>query len=499
MSKIYVDIGNSKNETNSALPKAKGQIAEIKTEVSSVKRNIYYKVQDRNNISNRLNNANNELSQIESKIQTLYYELNEFLDNYNYAEERILSSVVGDKGRSKSANELLFDVIKDTDVDPQITLSDIIRSILGITTTDNDSKINSLLELLFKTITGSIKSNNQKEKDIDTTKITKEVFDVFANFFDGVGDVSDDADLKFASPLIEYFSTLYGFSTTKYESGADATAGWLSLFDKSASLENALYKYFEKTLDPYQASKLYDKFGNGAAGLSIIGSIANFAKEGIESFQIFTDPNSKWYDKTGQLVDFWGSGVKTIGKTYIATDCSSKVLQFVSKPGNQILATELPELKFTSTKAAAQKLAKAQTYLALGDVAFSSISGGIKKYGQCMEDGEFTWKDAGSVGVSFSCDGLSAVGRGLTFGLVDIDGEAMAQNLEAKADEFVHGDSWAASYIRNEDNNVVLRFGVSVGSGAYLLGKEAVEGVTNGAKAVGGWVSNAWNGFKSIF
>ena len=47
-------------------------------------------------------------------------------------------------------------------------------------------------------------------------------------------------------------------------------------------------------------------------------------------------------------------------------------------------------------------------------------------------------------------------------GLVDFDAENVADDLESDADEFVRGDSWAAQYIRNQDNNVVLRFGVSI-------------------------------------
>lgn len=499
MAKIYVDINNSKNETNSALPKAKGNISDIKSDVKGVKRNLYYKIQDKDNISSRLNNSVSELTNIQEKIQTLYYELNEYLDSYDYTEERIVSSVFGDKGKSKSSNADMFDSVDGNQDKNKKTLLDLIKNILGITIFNNNDMFSSVYELLFKTISGLNSNNDNNTNKADTTKITKKVFDIIGNFFDGVGELSDDADLSFASPLIEYFSELYGFTTSQYNSSGDAAAGWLSLFDKSGKVETGLYNYFLENLDPYQASKLYDKFGNKMTGLSVIGSMAGFIGNGIESYEIFTDPNAKWYDKTGQLIDFWGSGAKAIGNTYIATDCSSKVLQFVSKPGNQILATESPKLTFSASSAAKKKLAKASTYVALADVGFSFVSGGVKKYGECMEDGEFSWKDAGSVGMASSCDGLAAVGRGLTFGLVDIDGQAMAQNLENKANDFIRGDSWAANYIRNEDNNDILRFGVSVGSGAYLLGKEAYEGLKSGAQTVGGWISSGWDAMKNIF
>lgn len=79
------------------------------------------------------------------------------------------------------------------------------------------------------------------------------------------------------------------------------------------------------------------------------------------------------------------------------------------------------------------------------------------------------------------------------------DSEKVATDIENDADNFARGDSWAAKYIRNQDNNVILRFGVSVGSGGYLLGKKVVNGVADRAKTVGSWISTGWNVVTNLF
>lgn len=511
MSKIYVDIGTAKNDTNSALPKAKNGISNISSSLSGLKRDINYKVRNKNDISDRMTGAANELSDIASELQGLYYSINRFLDSYDYAEERIISNQFNDNGRSKSVNELAFDSTDKTENKTIETLLNEIAKILGLTSFVPGDIPGSLISLLTKKIIeGLLNKNGNVPKFNNTVTGEKNIFDIISDFFKVSGKGADklfdklnlDSDaakyagstLDLSGNLVDYMGSLYEMFTNDYKSPSETTAGWLSLFEKSTKTETGLYKFFEKILHPYQASNLYDKYNDGMTGLKIIGSIAGFIKECINSYEVFSDGNSKSYDKAAQLIDFWGAGFKTIGNVYIATDCSSKVLQFVSKPGmNQILATELPKLSFSSTAEVAKKAKVAGTYIALGDVVFSAISGGVRKYGECMEDGKFTWKDAGSVGVALACDGLSAVGRGLTLGIVNVDGKAMSNYFESEADNFARGDSWAAKYIRDEEHDVVSRFLVSVGSGGCILVKSAAEGLASGAKIVGGWISSAWN------
>lgn len=155
---------------------------------------------------------------------------------------------------------------------------------------------------------------------------------------------------------------------------------------------------------------------------------------------------------------------------------------FVGKKGNQILAAEPLKLQYTTDSAITSNIKKAYTWLQIGNVLFSSISGGVKKFGQVKEDGTFDWSDVGSVGTAASCHGLNAVVQGLTFGIVEFDADAMTNNLESRVDSFLQSDSALADYIKDEDNFIVWRYGASVGVGAKILGEE----VWDTAKYVGG-------------
>ena len=109
------------------------------------------------------------------------------------------------------------------------------------------------------------------------------------------------------------------------------------------------------------------------------------------------------------------------------------------------------------------------------------------------KDGNFTLGDAGSVGVYGSLSGLEAISDFFTLGLLDFDSESIAADLESDVVTFMREDNWAANYINNTDNNAVLRFGLSIGVGGYLIGENVVEAVVNRYNTVASWGATAWN------
>lgn len=74
-----------------------------------------------------------------------------------------------------------------------------------------------------------------------------------------------------------------------------------------------------------------------------------------------------------------------------------------------------------------------------------------------------------------------------------IDGEKVADELETDASDYLKNDSWAAKYVKDQNKNAVLRFGVSMGIGTELVAKKVITGVGDGVNAVGGWISDGWN------
>ncbi len=497
MSKIKVDIESARNETNTALPNVRNQINTIASGIQSQRYGIYNAVLSRNGINDQFNSINRSLSNINSRIQQFYSELNRYLDKYSYTEDRIVQSATGTREMTgPSSNAAQFDPTGKTHSTAEINTLDIIKSILSCYSVGGvipQTLIGATLEF-YKTIFGGNLSKQEIGEAIKT------VLSEFGSVSEGISKIGKIEEFGLASPILGYLGTLSETLTKKYDNGLDATSGILSLIGKSAGVETGLFKYYEKTLHPYQAKLLDDKFGNGMGFLSIIGSGTKTVQELIKEYQVLNDPDSKWYDKTSQFFKTIGSGFDTAGKTYTTIRGTDKVLTFVGKKGNQILATEMPTLKYTTSTAATANIDKANTVLALLNVAFSSISGGVKRYGQVTEDGQFDWGDAGSVGVSFSCHGLNAVTQGLTFGLVEFDADAMSTNLENRADAFLERDSKLAQYIKNTDNNVVLRFGASIGAAAEILGEEVWSGVkyaggkvVDGTKAAADWVAKTWD------
>ena len=251
-------------------------------------------------------------------------------------------------------------------------------------------------------------------------------------------------------------------------------------------------------------SKLDAKFGKTMIGLSIASDVAGIADSAIDTYKVFVDPESSAYDKAAETIKASDSFLNLGKDVYIASQTSSKTLQFVSNAGgsskavNQILATE-QKLKFTTSTAVTQKVKNVGAGFTIGSAVVSGISSGVKQYGEVTEDGKFDMGDAGSVGMNFALSGLDSMANSVTLGLVDFDAEKVADDLESDAAEFVRGDSWAASVIRDQEVWAPARFVVSVGAGTYILGENVVEGVANGAKTVGSWISTGWNTVTNLF
>lgn len=353
----------------------------------------------------------------------------------------------------------------------------------------------------------SVLMNNffgEQSNDIFTGNDIKTGLSFISKINKVIGKYGENSKVGLSSSVLSYLSTLVGITNSNSSSGLDITSDILSLFKSSIKVEDGIYKYYEKTLHPYEMSKLDAKFGKTMIGLSIISDIAGMADSAIDTYKVYVDPESSAYDKAAESIKAIDPFLNLGKDVYIASQASKKTLQFVnsaagsSKAVNQILATE-QKLKFTTSPAVAQTIKNVGAGFTIGSAAISGISSGVKQYGEVTADGEFDMGDAGSVGTNFAISGLDSMANSLTFGLVDIDAEKVSDDLESDAVEFAKDDNWAANYIRNEDNNVVLRFGVSIGAGAYILGENIVEGVADGAKAVGSWVSTGWNKITNLF
>lgn len=422
-----------------------------------------------------------------------------YLNNVNLYHKKVIDK----NNTTKEAINRIFSNVKFTDISYRIAfvsknlqlvqwqryiedLSDIVSPGNGVFNTEYIEK--KFAGRFLPTV-----NENTKAGDGDL----KSILAFIAGINKNIGKYGENEGATLASSILSYLSTLSGIATSDNLSDIDVTSSILSLFGGSVGVESGIYKYFENTLHPYEVSKLDGKFGKAMLGLSIIASVAKAADTGIDVYKIFSDPNSTVYDKAAQLIKMGGAVFDVGGDVYIAQQAGSKALRFVnsasgSKAVNQILVTE-QKLKYTTSAAASNKISNATTVLAIGSVVASTASSAIKRYGQVSADGEVDMGDVGSVGIHGSLSGINTVTSTLTFGVVNFDSEEVASDLENDADDFLEGDSWAAQYVKDQDNNAVARMGVSIGIGGYLVGKKVVNGVAGAAETVGSWVSTGWN------
>lgn len=363
-------------------------------------------------------------------------------------------------------------------------LSDLLKALLGTTIPSPDTTRSLALQLLMKNIFYSQNDDSSAGEKIKTG------LNFLSKLNKNIGKYTENERVTLSSSVLGYLSTLCGIAnSTESKTDIDIISDILSLFKAPIDVENSIYKYFEKTLHPYEVVKLDAKFGKVMTEISLLSGLIGTTDEGIDTYKVFIDQDSTAYDKAAQSIKMGGSVIDFGGKIYVASQARTKTLRFVDEA---IGAKIESKLKFTTSEAVTKKIANVNMAVDLVDVGASTIASGIKQYGKVTADGELDWNDIGSVGVYGSLSGLDKVTSKLTLGLVNFDSEKVAGELETDVSDFVNSDSWAANYIRNKDNNVVLRVGVSVGAGAYMVGEKIVDGVVDCANTVGSWGAAGW-------
>ena len=444
MSRTIINVG-AVIDAASQINSAKTSVSSAKSSFTQTRNSIDGKVQNRSNIRNRLTTVQNQLSSIDSQI-----------------------------GKIRSMVQSGANLYRSTD--------DAVESWRG-----------EIKNAVSARVSSSATSNWAAQFRSSNTMASK--LNYLSKVVKGVGKYTKSDKTTLSSSFLSYLGTLHDVFTSKNSTGVDVASSLLSLMKSSANVEKSIFDYYEKILHPYEAAKLDAKFGKAMTGVKIAADVFGTADATLKAYKVFNDPESSAYDKAAEAIKVADPVLQLGSDLYIASKVGTKTLQFVSttsksgKVVNQIL--DQPTLKYTTSEAAATQIKNIGAGVTIGSAVISGISSGVKQYGEVTADGTFDMGDAGSVGLNFGLSGLDSMVSSLTFGLVDFDAEKIADDLEADADEFVRGDSWAAQYIRNTENNSVCRLGVSIGSAAYILGENVVDGVSNGIKTVGSWFTGS--------
>ena len=443
MSKILINVA-SIQMASERIHAAKTSVNFARTGFSQVKSSIDGKIQNRSNIRARLNDVQNQLSDIETRIGKISATVQSGAEKYAQADNCV-KAYRGEVGTAKAVVGLL--------------------------------QSSSNLAAMFK-------DTEEKHTVWEfTSAVTK-----------AIGKYGESETTSAVSSLLGYVGSAINAFHIGTKPRTDVVSDFVSLLKSSADVETGLFDYFEKALHPYEAFKLDTKFGSAMTKLKIGSGILEVVDSGIDVYKTFKDPESSSYDKAAEVIQSFSPMVQLGGDVYVASQCSSKTLQFVNTcpATNQILATY--ELEYATTKAVATKAKNIGAGVTIVSAVVSGGSAAIKEWGEVRQDGKIDVEDAASIGMNFGVGGLCSMAKSVTCGIVDIDAEKAADHLQEDADRFVAGDSWAARYIRNTDRSIVGRFAVSVGSAAYIVGANVVEGVGNGMSAAASWVSNTWNG-----
>lgn len=431
---------------------AKTIVRSNKDLINGIRYSLDGKIQNRANIRNRLCSVQDRLGDIECQIGRINTLVQSGVDRYRLADEKVSSY-----GRSA------------------------VKSIVSA-----------------KTARGTINWANQ----FLNSGLAEPIMSYASKMTSGIGECIKCDETIVVSSVIGYLGTLLKTMKPGAISGVNVASNFLLTkppvkVETGVKVGEHLFDHYMQRIHPYEAVKLDAKYGKTISGLAIASDVFETAKAAFSLYKTHNDPEATAYDRAAKAIKIGDPLLQLGGTVYTTATCSTKTLQFVStagkagKPINQILDT--PQLQYTTSAAVAQKVKNVNAGVTIGAAYISGFSSAVREYGEVKADGSIDMGDVGAIGMNFGLSGLSSMANSLTFGIVDIDAEKAADHLQADADRFAQGDSWAAQYMRDQDNNIVLRFGVSIGSAAYILGENAVEGVGNGAKAAASWISNAWN------
>ena len=317
-------------------------------------------------------------------------------------------------------------------------------------------------------------------------------------------DNDNKAGFKLSASSLSYLTGLCTFLNADYDSPEEMATGGLKLTKSTMSAWGGLYKYYDSTLKPLEASRLSKRFGKINNCVSIVGSLCGFSADSISMFRTLFDENADVYEKADRVLNEVSSGFD-LGNSVINVKLGQK----------HLVRSVTAKYEWRTSYASESILKKAGTVVSLADVSVDTVRGFTSRYGQVTADGNFSSRDIGEVGIYGSVRGLTSIVSKATFGLSD------AVGLSDKADDISAGivnfaDTTGADYVRkhefssayvrgaqgmmdyanDESNNIVGRVAVSAVAGAGMITAVAIDGIGDACSAIGKGISEGW---KHIF
>jgi len=449
-------------------------------------------VQDKAGIRSRLNNLYNNISDIESQIQQLYICLNESLDKYEMVENNLLTQATGKLGKITSPNALQFQVASANIKIPQNFLR-ALTMLVGVNGINSKNISNSFINLLVDLISGS--KPNGFQYILGNEVNAKSALKKLGSFTNIISEItknfSPNSKEKFglATATFGYFSSLIGFFGED-KSGINGYNNLLKLTSSSTNIYSNIYSCIEKYSGAITAVNLSETWGRYIPAIGMYGNAVSFSQSVIKALS----ESGSGYDKASQWVGVVGAGTKFGGSISKFLSYSPKILQ-VSSSGELNISYK--------AVSAASKAKNISVYLRIATSGFSTISTGIKSYGNYSKDGSVDMGDIGAIGIDSSISGLNEL---FLFGLLDaekVSGEIKdwAGGWGTSAGNYIVNNEELFNYYKNTNgfNKAALNI--------YAIGVTGVQGageaIGNAASTTGNAIKTGWtyvvDGYKEVF
>lgn len=215
----------------------------------------------------------------------------------------------------------------------------------------------------------------------------EKIIERLLKFFEKVGD---DSDMGLYGDVLAYLENLSDIFFNGKNKGFEGIEGWMNLAENSGNVWKSLYEYFSKR---DITKTLSQKFGSTAGAVGILAVIFGMAGKGVKAF----DTEGKFW---GETVSDWGdvaNGGIDVGKAIYA----------MKKPGG-----------------------KGGGYFTLAQAITSVFGQAVESYSEYAADGEFSFADLNETAMDSSVSGLTQILKGVTFGIVDLDAEIVADAIK---------------------------------------------------------------------
>jgi len=251
-----------------------------------------------------------------------------------------------------------------------------------------------------------------------------------------------------------------------------------------ASTLDTYNSYFQYLTRGNYGVDLELKYGEGFAGLAVLGSAITWGLSGYESYEQY----NKWKQGQSSGYDFASSIINTTGEG-IQFGGNAAMFYNWAKPGQvQILADG------TITSGMVKNvdyLKNGAAYLRIADAGITLVSTAVNAYGEYASDGTVDMGEWGAIGVESSLHALNKlnpVGFLVSDEAIDATSDFLLEDFGGAAADNLAQYDWYWDYANFEGNtltnNVVTRGIAGVGATAIAMGETVYDGINYAFDAV---------------